>query len=100
MQKLALINQRFIKAAQNNQIDELKNLLEQGADIHADDDNALRFAACYGYLEIVKLLVAQGANIHADHDEALRIAAYNGHLEVVKFLVTQGLIFMLMMVKP
>jgi len=41
MKKLSAINQKLIKAAQNNQIDELKNLLDQGADIHADNDSAL-----------------------------------------------------------
>ena len=70
MNKLSLINQNFIKAAQNNQIDELKNLLEQGADIHANDD------------------------------EALILSAKSGHLETVKFLVTQGLTFTLIMIMP
>ena len=90
MKKLALINQRFIKAAQNNQIDKLKNLLSQGADIHTDNDFVLRYSAGYGHLETVKLLFAQGANIHANDDEALRESAYYGHLEIVKFLVAQG----------
>ena len=90
MKKLALINQRFIKAAQNNQIDKLKNLLSQGADIHTDNDFVLRYSAGYGHLETVKLLFAQGANIHANDDEALRESAYYGHLEIVKFLLEHG----------
>jgi len=90
MGKLSLINKQFIKAIQNNQIDKVKNLLDQGADIHDDNDWALRESAFYGYLEIVKFLLTQGANIHADDDYALREAATNGHLETVKYLLTQG----------
>ena len=57
MKKLSLINKQFIEAAENNQLDELKNLLSQGSDIHADDGEALIFAAIEGHLEVVKLLV-------------------------------------------
>ena len=51
---LSVINGHFIEAVRNNKFDELKNLLNWGADIHADDDNALREAAGNGHLEIVK----------------------------------------------
>ena len=87
---LSVINQRFIEAAKSNKIDELKNLLDRGANIHANDDVALREAAWKGRHEIVKFLVTQGANIHADNDAALRWAAPNGHLEIAKFLLAKG----------
>ena len=60
MKKLSLINKRFIKAVQNNQLDELKNLLSKGADIQANYDYALRYSAGNGHLEIVKFLLSQG----------------------------------------
>jgi len=96
---LSVINQQFIKAAVNNRLDELKNLLNQGADIHSNDDDALRAAAYNGYLEVVKFLVlpdlgsvaiTHGSSIHAVDDQALKFSAQRGHLEIVKFLVTQG----------
>ena len=87
---LSLINKRFIGAARNNQLDELKKLLSQGADIHADDDATLRTAAFNGHLEVVKFLITQGANIHANDDEPLRWAAKYGCLEIVKFLAING----------
>ena len=90
MQKLSVINQQFIKAAQNNRLNKLKNLLSQGANIHADADYALRWSACYGHLEIVEFLVTNGANIHANDDAALRYSAENGQFEVVRFLATKG----------
>jgi hypothetical protein len=52
----------------------LKILLDDGADIHADDDYALRWGSYMGHFEVVKFLVENGANIHAENDDALRWA--------------------------
>jgi ankyrin repeat protein len=43
-------------------------------------------AVIEGDLDEVKELVEQGADIHARNDDALRCASENGHLDVVKFL--------------
>jgi ankyrin repeat protein len=68
-------------------LDVVKHLVEQGADIHARDNAALRWATLNGHLDVVKYLVEQGANIHAlDDDDALCWAAENGHLEIVNYL--------------
>jgi ankyrin repeat protein len=84
------LNEELIKTIQNGDLDKIKNLVEQGADIHVKDDYALRLSAANGHLYIVKYLVEQGADIHADNDCALRYSANNGRLEVVKYLVEQG----------
>jgi ankyrin repeat protein len=44
----------------------VKYALDQGSDVHADYDYALRWASKYGYTETVKLLVDNGADVHAD----------------------------------
>lgn len=80
----------LIYAAKLGNLEEVKEALAQGADIHADDDSALIYSAKYGHLEVVKYLVGQGANIHADDDFALCVSAQNGHLEVVQYLAGQG----------
>ena len=67
-----------------------KELIKVGANIHADNDCALRLATYYGHLEVVKLLLKNGANIHAKNDCPLRWAAENGYLEVVKLLLKNG----------
>ena len=62
----------------------------KGADIHEDDDYALRFAAANGNFEIVKLLLENGADVHAMSDYPLRWASENGHSEIVKLLLEKG----------
>ena len=59
------------------------SMLEQGADIHAQGDLALRWAAMCGRLEIVKYLIERGADIHY---LALCWAKESGHTRVANFL--------------
>ncbi len=74
----------------NGHSDIVKYLISAGANIHANDDYALRYSSQYGYLDIVKYLVSAGANIHADEDDALIMASQNGQTEVVKYLISSG----------
>lgn len=64
--------------------------LFKGADIHAEDDNALKWASEKGHLDVVKYLVKHGSDINAEHNYALVHASQNGHLDVVKYLVENG----------
>ena len=68
----------------------IQMMIDLGADVHADDDYALRWASENGHLEVVEFLVGIGFDIHANNDYAFRIASENGHVEVVKFLVKIG----------
>lgn len=67
-----------------------KYLYENGADITAQDDYAVRWAAKNGHLEIVRYLYEKGTNIMAKNNYAVRLAACNGHLEVVRYLYEKG----------
>ena len=50
-------------------------------------------------VDTFEYLIEKDANIHADNDYALRYSAKNGHLDVVKFLVEKKeLMFMLRMI--
>ena len=77
-------------AAGNGHLDIVKYLVEHGADIHAQEDYALRWAAVNDRLEVVKYLVEHGADIHANNNHALRWAAGCGYLDIVKYLEEQG----------
>jgi len=68
----------------------IKQLVEDGANIHVDNDWPLIWAAGNGYLDIVEFLVEKGANIHIYNDEPLKLAAENNHVDVVKFLLDKG----------
>ena len=54
------------------------------------DWDGLIDAAIIGDLNLVKYFISQGANIHINDDEALRYTADEGHIEIVKYLVKQG----------
>lgn len=73
-------------ASSNGHVEVVKLLLEAGADIHVNNDYALRMTSGNGCVETVKILLNAGADIHARDDEALRWASSNGHAEVVNLL--------------
>jgi ankyrin repeat protein len=80
----------------------VKLLVENGADVTADDNIAVRWAGSEGHLDVVKYLVSVGADIKNgrncwskptkrwDYILALEMACIGGHLEVVKYLVSIG----------
>lgn len=61
-----------------------------GANIHAQDDYALRLAAVNNHLEVVKYLIGKGANIHAKNDDILVWTSQYNHLEIIKYLVERS----------
>ncbi|AGF85728.1 repeat protein [Moumouvirus goulette] len=73
-------------------LEKIKNLIDDGANIHDEDDYVLRHAAREGRLHVVKYLIEKGAYIHARDDYALRWAARRGYLNVVQYLVEMGAI--------
>jgi len=74
------------RASEHGHLPVVQFLVEHGADVHADNDYALRWASNNGHLDVVKFLIEHGADIHADNDCALRWASSRVHLPVVQFL--------------
>ncbi|WP_264682379.1 MULTISPECIES: ankyrin repeat domain-containing protein [unclassified Wolbachia] len=74
----------------------VKNLIEQGANIETKDKEEwklLHYAAVRNHIMVVKFLVEQGANIETKDEKGrtpLHRAAERGHKEIVEFLVDQG----------
>ena len=65
-------------------------MIDNGTDITADDNYAVRLAARYGHTETVRLLIDYGADITADDNRAVRWAASSGHMETVRLLIEHG----------
>ena len=78
------------EAVNSGHLDTVKYLVGQGANIRVGNDYALSKASSDGNLEMVKYLVQNGADIHADNDFAVRIAHNNKRQKVVDYLVSQG----------
>jgi len=59
------LGRRLIDASRLGDLDEVKSLIEQGADIHAYDDLASRWSFENGYYDVVELLLENGADIES-----------------------------------
>jgi hypothetical protein len=79
-------NNALVSCSMHGKIEWVEYLLKNGADVHTNDDLALRWACDQGYIEIVKLLLDAGADVHTRNDTTLRWANKNGRTEVVKIL--------------
>ena len=84
------MNEELIEACKAGDINKVLQLVEDGADVHADNDHALRSASLNGHIEVVKILIEKGADVHANNDSSLHSASLNGHIEVVKILIEKG----------
>lgn len=91
-------NKKLITAVANNRIDEAKDCLDQGANIHADGNLALSTACAKGYVHLVKFLVnCEDANVHAKGGPpdylpgyAFIRACHFSNVEVCEFLATKA----------
>ena len=83
-------NYAIRNASREGHTEIVKLLIDAGADVTARDNYAIRYATYNGHLEIVKLLIDAGADVTAVDNQAIRYASYNGHIEVVKLLIDNG----------
>ncbi len=88
--KKAELDELFLEAVYEGKKEKVIELLNKGADIHAQEDEALMSAANDGNEEMVKELLERGADVHAQDDNALRVATYMGRKEVIKELLDRG----------
>ncbi|MCX5657976.1 MAG: ankyrin repeat domain-containing protein, partial [Candidatus Omnitrophica bacterium] len=91
------IEDNLWKAADEGNAEEIRSLLEKGADVNAKKENRSTplFVASYnGNLDIVKLLLEKGADVRitggGGNARALFVASQNGHLDIVKLLIENG----------
>lgn len=88
MHSLFSKNQALIHNAGLGKLDEVIQLLKDGANVHANNDAALHSAAFEGFYEVVVTLVNNGADINSSN--ALLQSATQGHYKIVIFLINRG----------
>lgn len=71
-------------------VEVFRELLEEGANVHAGDDFALRWAAGNGDIKTAKLLLENGANVHVGYESVLISAVENDDIDVVKLSLEYG----------
>ena len=74
------------RAISNGNLEIVRYLTEMGANIHANNNEFIQFAAKSGHLEIVRYLAEMGADINANNDAPIKMALTNGHFEIVRYL--------------
>ncbi|AEQ60300.1 ankyrin repeat-containing protein [Acanthamoeba castellanii mamavirus] len=75
-------------AVQRKNLSMVKKLVEYGADIHANNDRALKLAV--DDIEMFQYIVDMGANIHIDNDYCIRAATLIFNFDLLQFLVELG----------
>ncbi|MFC1764701.1 ankyrin repeat domain-containing protein [Planctomycetota bacterium] len=86
----------LLDAIQSNNLDKAKELIAQGADVNAKDNQGnplLYTVASEGHRQMVELLVTSGADINAtgqNNGTPLHRAAVKGHRDVVEILLKHG----------
>lgn len=85
-----MLEKKLFAAVKNENLEEVKEAIEQGVNIEAWSNRALRDASRYGNLEIVKHLVDNGAYIYAKGNEPFYEAVHSGHLPVVQYFIEKG----------
>ena len=84
------LNRAICDAAGWGDLDAVRRLHRQGADLQADNNEPLCQACQGGHLNILRYLHQNGGNLNARNNEPLCRACQNGHLDVVRYLHGNG----------
>lgn len=81
-----ILNKYLLFSVEIGNVECIKRCIENGADVHVNDNEALRRASFNGHYNVVKLLLEYGADVHACDDAALVFASNLRHHDVVELL--------------
>lgn len=81
----------LMDAVDENSFEKVKKLIEEGHDIHEENEGAMFNACEKNNKEILNYLIENGADIHCEGDNLLNCAAAYGHHDMINFLLEKGL---------
>jgi ankyrin repeat protein len=81
------VNLALWLGSEHNHLEIVEYSMDCGANVHSNDDFAVRISAKNGHLEIFNYLVKCGANIYAKNNHALRLSSSNDHIKIIKILL-------------
>ena len=76
----------IIDSIQDNNLNEVKIAIRNGVNFRILGDFPLRLSAHRGHLDILKCLVEAGADIHSNNDEALKDSISQNHTEIIDYI--------------
>lgn len=86
----SILNMILPYAAKHGHAECLKMLVNQGADLHHDDEYTFREAVRYRKFEAIKFCVEHGADVAADDNWAVRNSAIIAENDLLKYLLEHG----------
>jgi ankyrin repeat protein len=89
--RIYLNNSPLLEASRKGSLEEVIRLVEDGHDIHQDNEGPMFTACFHGHRKVLDYLIEKGANIRLWNDAVLHCAASCGHTELVKFFLDKGL---------
>ena len=84
------IDEILVDSAKKGFLQGVKYALDNGADVHVENDKALREAVYDGNYDLVKLLLDHGADVHVRNNEPLIHAVDLSFVKIAKLLLDYG----------
>lgn len=84
------LNEDMLQAVKNNDEVTLEKMLQAGADIHYEQDEAILNASMLKYLPTMEILIKYHANCRARNNAIVSLACIGGPLKMVQLLFNNG----------
>lgn len=82
------MNGAFDYCCENGQLDNIKYMVEKGANINYDYSSPLRSSVKNGHIEVVKYLLEKGVDLKEYGEDSIEIATKNRYPKIAKLLKT------------